>query len=233
MQDLNGYRRIYIRHADKEYANGDSEMYKHDPGITPGGIEKTKLVTRHLVQQWGQPERIIASPYRRTRETAKTMLSVLDTKVKIHIDTDLSEYLGNHRGVPIDVTESTLVHDPPHPETFSDMKRRVRKHHNKILKYSQKQETGVIWIVTHGLVIKQLASLIDMKLAREFPPLTCLSISDGETITKAEVLMLNTNRDHSSDSSDSDSGEDRDDNYPNHTNPNHNRLRRNITTPIF
>ena len=226
MEELNGCRRIYIRHADKEYANGDSDMYKHDPGITPGGIENTKLVTKHLVQQWGLPCRIIVSPYRRTRETAKTMQSILDIEVPIQIDIDLSEYLGNHRAVPIDVTESTLVHDPPHPESFSDMKRRVKRHHDKIIEYTRNRNNGVIWIITHGLIIKQVASLIDMKLAREFPPLTCLSIIDGKTITKAEVLMLNSSRYHSSSEEESDESE-RDD-IDHLARPKH-----SMTTPIF
>lgn len=190
------FRRIYIRHADKEYANGDADKYKHDPGITGNGVEKTKMVANHLVEQWGSPDSIITSPYRRTRETAQIMNSVLDKKVKIYIDIELSEYLGNHRNIPIDVTESTKIYDPPHPETFSDMKYRVRKHHQSITTYSKgKSEGGVIWIVTHGLIIKQIASLIGIKMAKEFPTLTCLSIVDGEKITKSEVTIFNENLD--------------------------------------
>ncbi len=190
------FRRIYIRHADKEYANGDAAMYKHDPGITDNGVEKTKMVARHLIEQWGNPDSIIVSPYRRTRETAQIMNSVLNKKVKVKIDIELSEYLGNHRNIPIDVTERTKVHDPPHPETFSDMKGRVRKHHHRITNFSKQQKDGgVVWIITHGLIIKQVASLIGIKMAKEFPTLTCLSIVDGEKITKSEVTIFNENLD--------------------------------------
>ena len=191
MSETRGFRRIYIRHADKEYANGDADLYKHDPGITASGVEKTKMVARHLVDQWGAPDRIIVSPYRRTRETAQIMNGILSEKVPMHIDSELSEYLGNHRTVPIDVTESTLVHGPPHPETFPEMKARVRKHHNTITSYARKKDQGVIWIVTHGLIIKQVASLIGIKMGKEFPSLTCLSIVDGEKITKSEVTIFN------------------------------------------
>lgn len=172
-------RRIYIRHADKEYSNGDADMFVHDPGITEKGGEKSKMVAVHLIEQWGIPNRIIVSPYRRTRETAKIMRSVIGKKIPIHVDRELSEYLGNHRGIPIDVTESTLAHDPPHPETFEDLTNRVKSHHNKITKYTKKT-SGVIWIITHGLIMKQVAALIGIKMPREFPSLTCLSIMDGD-----------------------------------------------------
>lgn len=187
------FRRIYIRHADKEYANGDATLYKHDPGITTDSIEKIKMVAKHLVEQWGPPDRIVLSPYRRTRETAAVMNSVLEKKVQMHVDTDVSEYLGNHRNVPIDVTESTLVHQPPHPETFSQMKSRVRTHHHRIMNYGKKKRKGVIWIVTHGLIMKQLAGMVGVKLPKEFPTLTCLSIVDGDKMNKSEMLIFNEN----------------------------------------
>ena len=198
-------RRIYIRHADKEYANGDATLYKHDPGITEKGIEKAKMVAKHLVEQWGVPDRIIVSPYRRTRETAKVMKASLIEpgilrKIPVNVDRDVSEYLGNHRTTPIDVTESTLVHDPPHPESFSEMKTRVENHNNKINKYVKKNG-GVIWIVTHGLIMKQVAYLSGIKMAKEFPNLTCLSICDGEMKCdiRGEVIMFHESLDLNAD----------------------------------
>ena len=204
MADTTEFRRIYIRHADKEYANGDATLYKHDPGITTDGLEKTRMVAKHLVNQWGPPDRIILSPYRRTRETAAIMSSVLDKKVPMHIDTDIAEYLGNHRNVPIDVTESTLVHHPPHPESFTQMKARVKTHHERITTYGKKRK-GVIWIITHGLIIKQLANLIGIKMPKEFPTLTCFSIVDGEKITKTDLVVFRENTEPIED--DTDSGE--------------------------
>ena len=206
-------RRIYIRHSNKEYVNGDALMFKHDPGITEKGVENAKMVAQHLIEQWGIPSKIIVSPYRRARETAKVMRSVLTNtdntekkkKIPIYVDREVSEYLGNHRSVTIDVTESTLVHDPPHPETFNDMKLRVKKHHDKITNYMKKDikkgssnntnNKNVIWIITHGLIMKQVASLIGIKMSKEFPPLTCLSIMDGEIITKGEVIMFHESLD--------------------------------------
>lgn len=204
-------RRIYIRHAEKEYSNGDSDMYKHDPGITERGVQKSKMVAKYLIDKWGIPSKIISSPYKRTRETASVMKSVISGPVissktisappgyekrpdpiKIVIDRDVSEYLGNHRNIPIDVTESTLTYDPPHPESFSEMRLRVRTHNDKITNSlsGSGNRTGPIWIVTHGLIIKELAALIDIKMARDFPSLTCLSILSQEKITEGSVIVF-------------------------------------------
>ena len=211
MSKTEEFRRIYIRHADKEYANGDADMFKHDPGITENGVEKSKMVARHLVDQWGKPNRIIVSPYRRTRETAAQMNSILEKPVPIHVDISLSEYLGNHRTVPIDVTERTKVHEPPHPESFSDMKRRVRRHNQKISAYGKTTGNGIVWIVTHGLIIKQVADLMGVKMAKEFPTLTCLSIVEGEKIIRSEVIIFNeTNPDNTRDDLNNRDNTDRD-----------------------
>lgn len=199
MQNKKEARRIYIRHANKEYVNGDARMYKHDPGITKKGVEKTEMVAKHLVEQWGIPDKIFSSPYRRARETAQVMKRVLGIKIPIFIDREISEYLGNHRNETIDVTESTLVHDPPHPETFNDMKKRVQSHHDKITKKSH----GVIWIITHGIIMKQEAELVGIKMKKDFPSLTCLSIVDNEeNITKGEVILFHDNPDNNSENND-------------------------------
>lgn len=210
-------RRIYIRHADKEYANGDADLYKHDPGITDKGVEKSRMVAKRLVEQWGIPDRIIVSPYRRTRETAKVMKASLIEpgilrKIPVNVDRDVSEYLGNHRTTPIDVTESTLVHEPPHPESFAEMKTRVENHNNKIKKYVKKHG-GVIWIITHGLVMKQVAFLNGIKMSKEFPNLTCLSISDDELKCdiRGEVIMFHESIDLNSEQPELDEFDNSDD----------------------
>jgi len=129
----------------------------------------------------------------------------------MHIDVELSEYLGHHRHAPIDVTESTLIHIPPHPETFDDMKARARRHHEKITRHTRKRKSGVIWIVTHGLIMQQVASFVGIRMAKRFPPLTCLSIQDGDKITKGEVVMFVENEEIDSDIEfDSDSNSDSD-----------------------
>lgn len=188
-------RRVYIRHANKNYSNGESDLYKHDPGITDEGAESCKKVAECLIKKWGIPDIIIASPYRRTRETVQIMISSIDEKsksnIQVFIDSEVSEYLGNHREFPIDVTDNTMVYNPPHPETFKEMKNRVRRHHNHINDYIERiDQEKVIWIITHGLIIKQIASFVGLKMAKEFATLTCLSIMEFNNVTNTEILLF-------------------------------------------
>jgi len=188
---MNGVRRVYIRHAPKDYANGNSEIYKHDPGITEYGVEKCKFVARKLIENWGPPTRIISSPYRRCRETAMILNSCLEDPFdEIFIDNDLSEYLGNHRHVAMDVTQETKIYDPPHPETFDQMIKRVEKHNKRARRRANEFGNGVIWYITHGLIIKQLAHLINIKLNKQFPYLTCFSIIEQQDMVKSEQLLF-------------------------------------------
>ena len=194
-------RRIYIRHADKEYMNGYGEIFKHDPDITEYGMERTKKVAKKLVENWGKPNRIVSSPYRRTRETALVLNSCLDQPFEeIFIDTTLSEYLGNHKGVPMDVTPNTKVYHPPHPETFDDLNKRISYHNILARRRANELNNGIIWYVTHGLVMKQLANMIGLRLNKQFPPLTCFSILEEEDIVKGEVMLfqgsLKTEKEH-------------------------------------
>ena len=108
-------RIIYIRHADKDFSNGNSEYFKHDPGITEIGVERARKIATQLIELYGEPEQIISSPFRRARETSLTLNSMLKNPLEeIKIDSDLSEYLGNHSDVPLDVTVPTKIHNPPH-----------------------------------------------------------------------------------------------------------------------
>jgi broad specificity phosphatase PhoE len=119
---------IYIRHAEKEYKNSEAEFYKHDPGIKEIGVERARKVALRLIELYGEPSKIVASPYRRTRETALIMNMMLKNPLEeIIIDNKLSEYLGNHYFSELDVTSATKIHNPPHPETFDEFRKRVKK----------------------------------------------------------------------------------------------------------
>ena len=72
---------VYIRHAKKEYINGDSPTFKHDPGITFEGVDHCKKISNMLVNRYGVPDEIICSPYRRARETAIAMSTSLKKPV--------------------------------------------------------------------------------------------------------------------------------------------------------
>ena len=186
-------RRIYLRHAEKEYSNGYSDIFKHDPGITDYGYKRTKKIAEKLIENFGIPDKIVCSPYKRTRETAMVLNSCLpNPHEEIFIDPTLSEYLGNHSNVPLDVTDHTKYYNPPHPETFEEMLSRVKKHNSKSRRKALDLfNQGTIWYITHGLIIKQLANMIGIKLNKQFPCLTAFSILEQSDMIKTEVLLFN------------------------------------------
>ena len=182
-------RIVYLRHAHKDFQNGDSKYFKHDPGITEIGVERTKQIAQKLIELYGEPTQIISSPYRRARETSLILNSSLKTPLdEIKINVDLSEYLGNHNNVELDVTMATKIHNPPHPETFEQMKKRIKKYLDKNKKKSYYK--GVTWVVTHGLIIKQIASSLGIKSSKQLPYLTCFSILEKGDLIRAEFLLF-------------------------------------------
>ena len=195
-------RAIYIRHADKDFKNGNSNLFKHDPGITETGVYHAKNIAQRLIEEYGEPVKIISSPYRRTRETALIMNSMCKNPFEdIQIDCSLSEYLGNHNNVPLDVTISTEIHRPPHPESFEAMRMRVKNHVDKIRKISEKKrekgEKGeiekreeVVWFITHGIIIKQIGNLFNIKTGKQLPCLTCFSFIEKRGMVRCEFILF-------------------------------------------
>lgn len=185
---------VYIRHADKEYKNMGAEIYKHDPGITKRGAEKARDVALNLVKKYGEPTEIKTSPFRRCRETGIEMASVLKEYKELIVDKDLSEFLGNHKDTELDVTISTKIYNPPHPESFEDMKNRVYKHVQKTKKVINKREVkgneGVVWFVTHGLIIKQIANIFGIAITKSPRYLNSLCIYSDNDRIYAELIMF-------------------------------------------
>ena len=184
-------RCIYIRHTDKDFKNGNAPIFKHDPGITEIGVEKAKIIAKRLIEEYGEPQRIVCSPFRRARETALIMNMACSSPLEeIEVDPSLSEYLGNHNDSPLDVTMATQIHKPPHPENFEDMKTRVKKHMEKNKKEINFEEEGVIWFITHGIIIKQISALFGIKTSKQIPYLTCFSFLEQRGLLHAEFLLF-------------------------------------------
>ena len=172
--------RIYIRHAEKEYCNGQSTAWTHDPSITAAGYSQTQKLAVHLIEQWGYPNYIICSPYRRTRETALALLEVIDNNgaTELKYDVRLSEYLGNRRNEKLDVTAETFNYDPPHPETFFQMDTRVRWHNDDMKAFDD--EKTVVWFISHGFIINRIGNAMGYKLPKRLPYLSTVIFKDQE-----------------------------------------------------
>ena len=162
--------RIYIRHSDKEYSNGENEIYKHDPGLSDIGLENIKKQIKFLFLK---PDKIFCSPYLRTRQTAELIktefLNIFpNLEIPIIIDTTISEYLGNHVSAAIDVRESTAIYNPPHPETIYEFDNRIYKHYDNHLEYDNSDQ--VILYVTHGIVLKKILKYMGYQTKIQLPP---------------------------------------------------------------
>ena len=147
---------IFIRHGHKTYENGRSSEYRFDPPLTTYGQEQSYICFKNLLDQYGPPSGIVASPFRRTRQTADiarlVILERLGYHVEINYDNSIREYLGNHHCINSDDFEDqTRVH-----LTLKNNSERWGAF-IKRLKNAGPQLQPNVWYITHGLVIQQLA----------------------------------------------------------------------------
>lgn len=168
---------IYMRHGEKAYANskGPKGSKAHDPPLVADIHDAIASVGEQVVAAYGIPTHCIVSPFLRTRHTAEHMLSSIrpDLRPDIQVDVNISEYLGNQKPYLGSNGRMTLLPDvdavtqqfeiPLVGESFSDMNKRCQRHLNTVgipnLR-SRNRSDSVIWVVTHGLVISTISTLI-------------------------------------------------------------------------
>lgn len=154
--------RIYIRHAEKKYKDGFGKPL-HDPELTFNDTEKMRKLVNELIHLYGVPDVIVASPYRRTIQTAECLSSFLKSKVPIIVDVNISEYLG-YRKENIDVAKQTSMYCVPDTgETMRDLIERVSYHCDMF-----RGVKGVYWFVTHGKIIKEITGFGMVKYLEYF-----------------------------------------------------------------
>jgi broad specificity phosphatase PhoE len=161
---------IFIRHGEKAFDNGRGPVgsYQHDPPLKSGSEVDVKVRGVEIIGVYGKPAFIIASPYRRTRDTALLLRSSLDSKhPDIRLDVNISEFLGWQKpryGTPL-AEPDTLAHKVPLiGETMAQLRNRC-KEHLKLYDLNTMPSDGksvvsgkstVVWVVTHGIVISTL-----------------------------------------------------------------------------
>lgn len=160
---------LYIRHANKEYKNGNNDEFSLDPDITEEGkiaaLNKFKL----LCDKYGAPERIISSPYLRARNTSEIARKVIFEKTGIYIEIDYDNQLGEclknqlDKDLSICLRPETLIHNPIHHETL--------QHYNNIIRNHVKKSKYNTWYITHGFNIYTIASLKKYKI--KYPDELC------------------------------------------------------------
>lgn len=170
---------LYIRHAEKQYKNGKNEEFSLDPDITEEGKIAALNKFKSLVDKYGIPERIISSPYLRTRTTAEIANSVIFEKTNINIeiqyDNKLGECLKNQvdKDLNICLRPETLIHNPIHHETS--------EHYNNVIYEHTKESQYNTWYITHGFNIYTIALMKKRKI--KYPDELCGIVIDDRKIT--------------------------------------------------
>lgn len=148
--------RVYIRHAKKKYRDGE-EYPLHDPGLTNSEKDTENLykLFDELISLYGNPDRIVCSPFLRTRLTAfqlKELLEESDNFAPLIVDVNISESLGHRKYEKLSVTKMTGSYNVPDTlETNEELMERINYHDDM---FSNNNE--LIWIVTHGKIMGKL-----------------------------------------------------------------------------
>lgn len=177
---------LYIRHGEKLYDNGKSETFPLDPPLTDFGREEATEYFQSFVHTFGVPSKIVSSPYRRTRQTAKIAQDVIHKQtgvfVPIFVDTLISEYLGNQKNTNLEGAfhPNTEKYSPVPPETWTEFLLRVRLHSRLC--------TPDTWYVTHGLFIKTLAKWHGTDVPRPSPA-TGIFVSQKDFLERDSQLV--------------------------------------------
>ena len=149
---------IWFRHAEKSYNNGKAPRgeKQHDPGIL-NDINPINSLVDELITKYGYPDRIITSPFLRTRQTAnvvKKRLQIRHNKIiPIEIDCTVMEYLGfcKNKKDYADIDSETEKHlggPIKLDETLDSLMYRIKQHIN--------QSLNNIWVITHGIIMSYI-----------------------------------------------------------------------------
>ena len=151
---------IFIRHGNKEYANGKNPPGKpaHDPDILENQKSLIKKLTVDLISKYGKPKKLIVSPFNRTRQTAEiiqnTITEIYNEFCVIYFDKKIGEYLGFQKPKyqQADISSFTAIYTRPQlgVEKLQDCEERIIKFYNSI---DKKENT---WIITHGILMSYL-----------------------------------------------------------------------------
>ncbi len=165
---------IYIRHAEKAYANGKgpADLPHHDPDILPEEEPKCQELGAHLIATYGPPDTVLSSPYLRARRTAALLVSAIPEAIRpnIVLDAQIAEFLGHQKRYkePDVYPETSCVGQlPPPRESFRALSDRGAAHLHAIglASTSNSPYTGArnVWVVTHGLFIQTLVKLLKLQ----------------------------------------------------------------------
>ena len=146
---------IYLRHGNDR---GNDE-YRHDRHLNDRGRKKAGKAFGDVADEYGHPDILFVSPFRRAIETLDAMTEHFTRAVEVHRDARIAQYLGEKRDPSISPeTAADIVID----ERRDAFRTRVRNHVEDVRRRSE--AGAAIWCITHQIVIEEVAEYFDMKI---------------------------------------------------------------------
>lgn len=142
---------IYLRHGDDR---GD-DAYRHDRPLTDRGKEKAAKAAKRLIEKYGHPDVVYVSPFRRALETLEAMTPRFEREVAVRRDRRVAQHLSEKQQRAPLVRPETLAQADV-AEDRGAFRRRVAEHVEEV-----RHASGVIWCVTHQVVIEEIAVQLD------------------------------------------------------------------------
>jgi len=155
---------IYIRHS---HDDEDAATHDHDAHITEKGHPRIKALVKHLIKEYGYPDRVYCSPFARARETLKLVRGHLKSypkskNIKFQIDVRLSRYFTSDQQKNPSIRDDTKRYDPPIYEDIDDFVDRLKEMVLHLVNKGYGDKQPVVWCLSHGLSIKK--TLLGLKL---------------------------------------------------------------------
>lgn len=155
---------IFIRHAKKQYSNGKSNIYSHDPPLLKTSYQEAEATFIKLLELYGVPKCVISSPFLRAKQTATVAWNVIKKTCNIEIPCYLDNRVGEFLQTPsIDghkLRNETLNNNPFYNENVCSLRSRVKY-------FLQESNIDNSWIITHGMVIRTVSNLMNRDIYPE------------------------------------------------------------------
>ena len=146
---------LYLRHGDDR----GQDVYKHDRPLNDRGRKKARKAFGDLVENYGHPDTLFVSPFRRALQTLDLMAEQFKRPVDVHRDPRLAQFLGGKREPTVSPETAAMITIDESAEMF---RARIRDHIEDV---ARRHRVGAsIWAITHQIVIEEIASQFGVKI---------------------------------------------------------------------
>lgn len=149
---------LYLRHGDDR---GDDE-YRHDRRLNDRGRKKARKEAKRLIEEYGHPDAVFVSPFRRAIETLNCMTAHFTRPVDVHRDRRIAQHLSAKQRAAPSISPETLEIIAV-DEDRDAFKKRISNHVEDVQR--RVNEGATIWGITHQVVIEAVAEHFGLKIS--------------------------------------------------------------------